>query len=251
MAYRERSYSGSSLNFETPRGVKQLIIFTVGCYLANYLARLFDDYAPFSWIALIFEWLKLTPGRLLDSFALWQPLTYIFVHEVPSPWHVLWNMLTLWFMGRDVEQAWGRVRFIQYYVLCGIGAGLVVTLVDLIFRQNTTTLGASGAVCGVMLAFGMLFPDREIFFFPLPVAIKAKYFVGIMAAVNLLMIPAASGVSYIAHVAGFLVGFLYFKTAYNWGSIDLLGTARAQYREWKLARAKRKFQVYMNKQRRD
>jgi membrane associated rhomboid family serine protease len=150
-----------------------------------------------------------------------------------------------------VEFAWGVRRFIQYYLICGVGAGLIVTVVDLIFQQHTTTLGASGAVCGVMLAFGMMFPDREIFFFPLPVAIKAKYFVAIMAAVNVLMIPWGAGVSYMAHAGGFLVGYLYFKTAYNVGTFDLMATLRQRYQEWKLARAKRKFQVYMNKQRRD
>lgn len=252
MAYRERSYSGSSFDFTTPSGVKQIIIFTVGCYLVNYVARLFADYAPFSYVATLFEWLMLTPARIVSSFAVWQPLTYIFVHAI-DPWHVLLNMLTLWFMGRDVEFAWGRTRFIQYYLLCGVGAGLIVTAVDLIFRQGTTTLGASGAVCGVMMAFGMMFPDRDLFFFPLPIAIKAKYFVAIMAAVNVFSIGVSrgSGVSYMAHVGGFLIGFLYFKTAYNVRSVNLLGTLGRQYREWKLARAKRKFQVYMNKQRRD
>jgi membrane associated rhomboid family serine protease len=250
MAYRERSYSGSSFDFTTPRGVKQLIIFTVGCYLVNYISRLFADYVPFSWIATLFEWLMLTPARILSSFAIWQPLTYIFVHAT-DPFHVLFNMLTLWFMGRDVETAWGMRRFIQYYLICGVGAGLIVTLVDILFRQNTTTLGASGAVCGVMLAFGMMFPDRELFFFPLPIAIKAKYFVAIMAAINVLLIPGSSGVSYVAHVGGFLIGFLYFKTAYNMKNFDPLGTFNKQDRECKLARAKRKFQVYMNKQRRD
>ena len=248
MAYRERSYSGSSFDFTTPRGVKRLIIFTVGCYLVNYVAKLFSDYVPFSWIVTLFDWMMLTPARFIYSFALWQPLTYLFVHDI-SPFHVLFNMLTLWFMGRDVEMAWGMRRFIQYYLLCGIGAGLIVVLVSF-FAGQGTTLGASGAVCGVMLAFGMMFPDRELFFFPLPIAIKAKYFVAIMAALNVLLIPGSSGVSYIAHLGGFLVGFLYFKTAYNFRSnIDPLAALGKHYREWKMARAKRRFQVFMNKRR--
>jgi membrane associated rhomboid family serine protease len=241
MAYSQRR--SGSFDFNTPPGVKSLIIFTVVCYLVHYVARLSGVLGSF------FEHLYLTPQETIWSFKIWQPVTYIFLHAI-DPFHILFNMLTLWFMGRDVEQVWGKQRFVQYYLMCGVGAALVVILVDLATGRNTSTYGASGAVCGVMMAFAMMFPDRELFFFPLPFAVKAKYFVAILAAVNLLMVlPGGSGVSYIAHVGGFLVGYLYFKVAYNARHFDPMAALRAQYRDWKMARAKRKFQVYMNKQR--
>ena len=240
MASYPQRRSGS-FNFDTPLGVKRLMIFTTACYFVHYVAKMAGVGGGF------FEWLYLTPGDVIGKFAIWQPLTYIFLHAI-DPFHILFNMLTLWFMGRDVEQAWGMRRFVQYYLMCGVGAGLVVIIVDLLMGRSTSTYGASGAVCGVMMAFAMMFPDRELFFFPLPFAIKAKYFVAIMAAVNLLMVlPGGSGVSYVAHVGGFLVGYLYFKVAYNVGNFDPVGALSAQYRDWKLQRAKRKFQDYMNK----
>ena len=241
MAYSQRR--SGSFDFNTPPGVKRLIIFTTACYLVHYIAQMAGMQGGF------FERLYLNPHEVLWSLAIWQPVTYMFLHAI-DPFHILFNMLTLWFMGRDVEQVWGLRRFVQYYLICGVGAALVVILVDLLIHRSTSTYGASGAVCGVMIAFAMMFPDRELFFFPLPFSVKAKYFVAIIAAVNLLLVlPGGSGVSYIAHVGGFLTGFLYFKVAYNMGNFDPLGAMSAHYREWKLARAKRKFQVYMNKQR--
>ena len=241
MAYSQRR--SGSFDFSTPDGVKRLIIFTTACYLVHYLAQMAGV------LGGVFERLYLNSQEVVWSLAIWQPVTYMFLHAI-DPFHILFNMLTLWFMGRDVEQVWGMRRFVQYYLICGVGAALLVILVDLLLGRNTSTYGASGAVCGVMIAFAMMFPDRELFFFPLPFAIKAKYFVAIIAAVNLLLVlPGGSGVSYLAHVGGFLAGYLYFKAAYNMGHFDPVGAMSGQYREWKLARAKRKFQVYMNKQR--
>lgn len=243
MAYPKRSVR--FLDSEIPPGVKWLLIVTVGAFLVYYFADLFDVGEGF------FDWLVLSPSRIIGSLAVWQLVTWMFLHNTADVFHVLFNMLTLYWFGPDIERSWGTRRFVQYYFICGIGAGLVVCLVDLLFGQGTRTIGASGAICGVMLAYAMLLPDREILFmliFPL----KVKYVVAILAGINFLFsLQGRSGVSYVAHLGGFLVGWLYFQTRYRRGGFDPVAALEARYKDWKLQRARRKFQVYMNKVDRD
>jgi len=247
MANAQRRYTSSPLNFDLPQGVKMLMIANVAIYLFNFLLVVVLGVGR-----SFFEWLMLNPEQTVFRFALWQPFTYMFLHAL-DPLHVLFNMLMLYFSGPDVERAWGTRRFLQYYVTCGVGAGLIVVFVELVILRNPfQTLGASGAIFGVLLAFAMLFPDRDCFLFPLPIAIKARYFVAILVVLNILALRMSSGVSSLAHLGGIVVGFLFFRARYQGGrNVDWAGSLRQRYKEWKLQRARRKFQVYMNKVNRD
>jgi membrane associated rhomboid family serine protease len=156
-------------------------------------------------------------------------------------------MFTLWMFGVTLEKDWGTRRFLKYYFICGIGAGLCdVTVNALLGNWNTSTIGASGAIYGLLLAFGVMYPDTTILFsFLFP--IKAKYFVMIYGAIELLAALGTrnTGVSNIAHLGGMAFGFMYLKMRFPTLDLEEL---RGWYRHWKMQRAKKKFQVYLRKQ---
>ena len=164
---------------------------------------------------------------LASHFQPWQLFTYMFMH---ASWqHIFFNMFALWMFGRIIEQVMGPKRFLTYYLVCGIGAGLAQELAQYIHfltivsnysllsheqlayaLNGWNTVGASGAVYGILLAFGMTFPEERMFIFPLPVPIKAKYFVIGYAVIELLsaLSQKGDGVAHMAHLGGMLVGFL-------------------------------------------
>ena len=170
---------------------------------------------------------------LAKDFAIYQLFTYMFMH---GGWmHLFFNMFALWMFGCVVERMWGPKKFLFYYILCGIGAGIVqeivqyvelymmqpsgigffslfslVTEADAINLNAWTTVGASGAIYAILLAFGMLFPEERVFIFPLPVPIKAKWFVMIYVVLELFMAlgTKGDGVAHFAHLGGMLFGFL-------------------------------------------
>ena len=192
-------------------------------------------------------------GELIPDFVVyrfpwfvWQLFTYMFLHGGVG--HLLLNMLSLWMFGLTLEQTWGTRRFLKYYFLCGIGAGICdVAVNELLGHHNTATLGASGGIYGLLMAFGVLFPDSTVlmsFLFP----IKAKYMVMIVGAVTLYSALSSgnSGVSNIAHLGGMLFGLLYLKVPLRVGFLHMPDFS-GRYRQWKMQRAKRKFQVYMRK----
>jgi membrane associated rhomboid family serine protease len=160
-----------------------------------------------------------------------QLITYMFVHANLE--HIFFNMFALWMFGRTLELVWGPKRFLLYYLVCGVGAGLAQEAVQFIqyittlqaydavntgssiipmseYLNYLTTVGASGAIYGILLAFGMLFPDTEMFVMPLPFPIKAKWFVMGYAVIELLLGLASSGdgVAHFAHLGGMLFGLL-------------------------------------------
>jgi len=143
---------------------------------------------------------------------------------------------------------WGTRRFLKYYFICGIGAGLFDLALNILLGHwsDHHTIGASGAIYGLLVAFGVCYPNQTVlmnFLFP----IKAKYMVMIYAGVALLMsMGVNSGVSNIAHLGGIVVGFVYLKSSLPRMRIKLPDW-RGAYRQWKLQRAKKKFQVYMKK----
>ncbi len=170
---------------------------------------------------------------LASDFHLYQLVSYLFMHGDLT--HLLLNMFSLWMFGRVIESVWGPRRFLLFYMVCGVGAGLMQELVQFItytaeglaayekvslgngmvvpmaeFLNNWRTVGASGAVYGILLAFGMTFPEERIFIFPLPVPIKAKYFVMGYAALELFYAWSSpgDGVAHMAHLGGMLFGWL-------------------------------------------
>jgi membrane associated rhomboid family serine protease len=247
MSLGTRYRTSASLFYRSfPRGVKWLIIANVAVYLVYFFGSLING-AP------IFRSLQLVPYDVIHG-EIWQLGTYLFLHSLASPWHIVLNMLMLWMFGSSVEETWGTERFLRYYFICGVGAGICVVVANLAFGNPLSpVIGASGAIYGLLLAFGMLFPEQEIllmFLFP----IKAKYFVMIAAGMVFLGSFSLSGpVSDLAHLGGMVVGYIYFRTQFSSRRRPALRTANASFslpaawREYKLQRAKKKFQVYMKK----
>jgi membrane associated rhomboid family serine protease len=144
-------------------------------------------------------------------FRPWQLVTYMFLHAGFS--HILFNLFALWIFGQSIEAFWGTKRFVIYYLLTGIGAALIHMLVA---GGGAPTIGASGAVYGILLAFGMMFPDRYIVLLIPPVPIKAKYFVMIFGAIELFsgLTRPGSGIAHFAHLGGMIVGYVLIRI---WG----------------------------------
>ena len=188
---------------------------------------------------------SLVPADVVRRLFVWQLVTYLFLHS--GFFHILFNMLALWFFGKDLEDIWGTRRFLQFYFFCGVGAGLFVVLGNYLFGNPLIpTVGASGAIYGVLLVCAVMWPDRIIIFYIFP--IKLKYFVMIMAAIAFFGLrDLNSGVSDVAHLSGMLFGYVFLKSP-KIRKFDAVAPVRDSYKAWKLARAKRKFQVYLKKQ---
>jgi membrane associated rhomboid family serine protease len=187
----------------------------------------------------------LVPSAVLYHGHLWQLVTYIFLHDTGTPFHILFNMLGLWMFGSDLEQLWGTKQFMRFFFICGIGGGILLTLLS---RSDVPTIGASGGVYGVLLAFGVLFPDRIIYYIIFP--IRAKYFVMIMGGLAFYasITSSNSGIANVAHLGGMVCGYIYLR-----GGGILHGRGRrvtrglrSRYEEWKRNRLRRKFEVYYN-----
>lgn len=253
MAYSERPYASGYSNFTFfPVAVKWLLIVNIGLFVLYYLSVLggfHELFAPFG----------LVPADAAGRLWIWQLVTYMFLHDPLGFQHILFNMLTLWMFGADLERSWGTREFLKYYFLCGVGAGVCVVIANLLFSDNlhSRTIGASGAIYGLLLAFGMLWPDRQVLFsFLFP--IKAKYFVMIMGGIAFLSSLGTGGgnVSHVAHLGGMLFGYGYLKRRVlrrprRRTGPGYLESARFWYRDYKLRRAKRKFEVYLRKRQSD
>lgn len=221
-----------------PHGIKMLLIANVAIFLVQY----------FGGDAFLMPYFALRPASLFSMFAVWQLATYMFLHGGIG--HILFNMLALWMFGKDLEETWGTRTFLRFYFFCGIGAGICIVLANYILpsgHPEIPTIGASGAIYGILLTSAMLWPDRIIYFnFLFP--IKMKYFVMIYAAIAFLgSTDMNSGVSNIGHLGGLICAWIYLKTPQTRG-FHPLQAAEQQYKAWKLARNKRKFQVYMKRQ---
>jgi membrane associated rhomboid family serine protease len=209
--------------------VKWLIIANVAMFLATWI------YGP------IVDFLGLTPRLVVERFWIWQLATYLFLHG--GPVHILFNMLGIWMFGVELERLWGTRQFLKYYAITGIGAGLTVLAVGLVLGASSETyrfptIGASGALYGLLVAFAYYYPDRPLlmfFLFPIP----AKYFVMIVGAMAFLSAPQ-SRVSESAHLGGLVIGYLYLRA----GRGGLTAELKYRYLKWKMNRLRRKFDVY-------
>ena len=156
-------------------------------------------------------YLGLLPGLVWHAFYLWQLFTYIFLHgDIP---HILFNLLALWMFGGELENLWGSRRFLFYFFFCGIGAGMITVFCTMILTpqyQLVPVIGASGAIYGILLAFGWLFPNRPIYIYFL-IPVPAKYFVVIFGFLEFIYFSrgGGGGISHITHLGGLLFGFVY------------------------------------------
>ncbi len=243
MSFSSRSYVNPYVpSNRFPTGVRWLLISTVGISVLDFILRASRPGAS------LFQFFALVPAQVVQSFAFWQVFTYLFLHAGIG--QVLWNMLALWMFGVELERAWGTRRFVGFYFACGIIAGLSVVIAAYLFGgTHVPVVGSSGAVYGILVAFGVLFPNQTILFgFLIP--IKTKYFVMIIGAVvflqSYLAIAGGQGVAgVIASLAGLAAGYLILRGG------TLRGRVRQPlldgYQDWKLRRAKRKFEVYLRK----
>lgn len=144
-----------------------------------------------------------------DMFKPWQIITHMFMHG--SIGHLFFNMFALAIFGSALERVWGAKRFLQFYIFCGIGAFVIFQLIA--GGPNVTVIGASGAVYGLLLGFGMLFPNTEIMLLIPPIPIKAKYFVVIYGLLELFsaMSNNSDGIAHVAHLGGMIIGYILIK----------------------------------------
>ena len=208
--------------------VKALLIANVAVFALMFLPRLFGAEGGAQIVYSLQVVLGMTPQLFWGSLTLWMPFTYMFLHG--GFYHVLFNMFALWMFGGDVEKAMGTRLFLVYYLFCGVGAGLLVAVLQPLLAPETgaiPTVGASGAIYGVILAFGLFFPERVIYL-NLLIPIKAKWFVlivGVMVFVS-SMAGAGGGISHIAHLGGLVFGYIFIRRHKLWAMLGGRGRSR-------------------------
>jgi membrane associated rhomboid family serine protease len=228
---RSRYPSASSFSYSFGPGpvtpaIKILIAVNVVAFLATF-------FAP-----VIVRTLGLVPSDVIHG-RVWQLVTYMFLHG--GPMHLLFNMLTLWMFGVELERMWGTVYFTKFYFLTGVVAGLTQVVLGLLAPQfNATTIGASGAIYGVLMAYAIYFPHRTILWFgifPLPVRVMVL----IMGALSLLgAMSGVGGVAHTAHLGGMAAAYVYLKGM----RLHLLSEIQYRYLKWRINRSRRRFDLY-------
>lgn len=226
--YRQGPFRTSGAQIMVPpltTWVKRIIIACGAVWLVQWLDAMVLGLG-------VTRWLGLVPQDVARGM-IWQPATYMFLHDVGSPFHLVFNMLVLWMFGSALEQAWGGRAFITYYLVCGVGAGVLAVVAGLLTGARTLTTGASGAVFGLIVGYGMVFAERTVLFmmiFPM----KARTMAWILAAIAFFSLGSGGTVSHVAHLGGAVTGFLYLMRAWRIGAL---------YRElrWRLVR--RRFRV--------
>src|SRR5271166_3324991 len=250
-----RTSSSMGLSFPPfTRAVKQLLIANGVVFLAVALLGVFVAGAE-PWIQVH---LGLVPAFVIFRGFVWQLVTYAFLHS--GLLHILFNMLALWMFGAQLEQDWGYKIFMQFYFFCAVGAALVTVAVSFTGLLGASpivpTVGASGAIFGLLLAFGVLHAESEIMLFPIPFMIKAKYFIiGLIFIEVFLTLSSAhrpgESVAYMAHLGGLLFGYIWLKfvprRGFGYAASERAFGLRNSYYRWKRRRAARKFEVYMRK----
>ncbi|MCC6164658.1 MAG: rhomboid family intramembrane serine protease [Acidobacteria bacterium] len=233
-----RSYSRISYQFGPGRvtpAVKALLIANGVLFLVQIVMPMITVYGG------------LTPAAVIESLWLWQPFSYMFLHAGLS--HLVFNMLALWMFGTELEQIWGTRAFVRFYMACGLGAAATTMVASLLpfsfadFMYVTPTVGASGAIYGLLAAYGIIFANRPIymyFLFPVP----ARIFVLITGAITLLMSVTSSGggIAHLAHLGGLATGAVLMLRGS--GSGGLMTEIKYRYTKWRLQRARRNFDVH-------
>ena len=194
--YKNRSY-GFGPGGALPPGIKNLLFANGIIFLMQLLNPNLDFFIRSN--------LALVPSEVFFKLKIWQLVTYLFVHG--GFMHILFNMFMLWMFGTELEYEWGTKEFLKFYFISGIGAGLFITLLS-----PYPTIGASGAIFGVMVAYALRYPDRMVYiYFLFPV--KVKYFMLALVGFQFLMfVGSAYGtISYVGHLGGAVVGYVYLK----------------------------------------
>ena len=192
-----------------PSGVKFLLIVNIVVFVLVELS---------GQQSLLFRTFGLVPSLVWSKFKIWQLFTYLFIHG--GIFHIFFNMFVLWMFGKDLESQWGKMEFLLFYFVCGIGAGLITVL----FSVNSIVpiVGASGAIYGLLLAYGFTYPNQMVYLYGL-VPIKVKYMVLGLGAIAFFASLSASqsNVSHITHLSGMIIGLIFIYFNINWKVIKL------------------------------
>jgi membrane associated rhomboid family serine protease len=243
---------GRTISLSLPpftRWVKRLILIYAAIYLVMAILEIASPYGH-EWVRI---YLALIPRLVVHGYV-WQLITYSFLHF--GLLHLIFNALALWMFGSQLESDWGSNRFLEFYFFCTVAAALTTVAVGYMhipgLSPMTTTIGASGGIYGLLVAFGVLYGENEIMMFPLPFLIKAKYFIwGIVFLTLVGAIQETGGVANFAHLGGLLFGYLYLKflprRGLMYSASENYFSLRNSYYRWKRRRAAKKFEVYMSK----
>jgi membrane associated rhomboid family serine protease len=213
--------------------VRALIVLNVAGYLLPLVVP-----------SLTFR-LGLVPALVLERWWFWQPVSYMFLHG--GLFHLLFNMLALWMFGVDLERQWGTRFFGRFYFVAGTGAALTTIVMSLLpfgfadALYASVTVGASGAIYGLLVAFAMMYPHRPVYLyllFPIP----ARVFVLIIGAISFLssVTETSGGVAHATHLGGLVAGYFYLAGRRG----RFFSTVRSQWLRWRLARMRRRFDVH-------
>lgn len=232
--YRNPPFRGSGVHLGLPPMTPVNRALMIACGVVWGVQFVSLAFGGSVWLEKLFG---LVPAKVLSGW-IWQPLTYLFLHSPSDPTHILLNMLILWMFGGELERHWGGRRYLTYYLVCGVGAGAFVIGQALLrggASAGALTIGASGAIYGLILAYGVIFAERVVLFmmiFPM----KARTMTWILFAIAFLsnLSQSRDGLSHIAHLGGMVVGWVYLKKAWRLGEL-------ARELRWKLRR--RKFKV--------
>ncbi len=245
----------SAISFPSFRGVtRRLVLINVAVF---FLLLILDFAAPRSAAAVV-GYFSLTPVLLVGRAWLWQLVTYCFLNA--GVLHVAFNMLTLWFIGSYLETSKGSRWLLEVYFLCAIGGAVIGSALSFthVFHSSpfSTTSSADAALFGLLAAFAVLFGDLEMYMFPLPIAIKARYLVIVYMLIEVaLLLSGGPPLAYLTILSGALLGFIFARRAPRRGMSmavsEGLFSLRNNYYRWKRRRVARKFEVYMRKQNRD
>jgi membrane associated rhomboid family serine protease len=218
--------------------IRVLLIVNIAVFLVMWIPGI---------ASVILALAALTPAAVVERLWIWQVGTYMFVHR--DLFHILFNLLNLWMFGVELERRWGTQAFVRYFLVTGIGAGITVVLASILpfgaarGSYNIPTIGVSGAVYGIILAWALIFKDRTLMFmmmFPLP----ARAYAALMTAIVFYSAlgSSGSGVAHFAHLGGLVVGYFYLKGPR--GPRDLKLEIQYRLTKWRMDRMRKKFDVH-------
>jgi membrane associated rhomboid family serine protease len=215
----------------TPNIVKNLIIANCVVFIAQHFSG-----------GLVSKLGTVSPASVWLNFEIWRPFTYMWLHSTQSPFHLLFNMFTLWMFGSQMALHWGEQRFIRFYMACGVGAGFLIASYPFVpvimgitpasYELAIPTLGASGAVMGCLLAYSLTWPDRTIqLIFP-PIPIKAIWLIPFIFFMEFS--SGQQGVSHIGHLGGVLVGWAYLVNEGRTPGIPTVASLKLKWRRYQM-----------------
>ncbi len=218
-----------TMGYHLTPAVKYIILACLGAYILSTLGAGEE----------MIYFFGLTPGWIFTKLFFWQLFTYLFFHSGFG--HIFWNMFVLWMFGCEMERYLGSREFVRFFFITGMGAGLISVLVHPM--STVTTIGASGSIYGILLAYGMLFPERRVYlYFLFP--IKVKYFISFLfvSAFVAAFGSSGTGIDHFAHLGGGLFAVLYLKGIFSWKRL------REAYNHQRFQRLRKNFKVYEKKQ---